>query len=68
MFHPKIHYLNLTANTINVIDSSSNYAIQTNDNFDWQGSIYVYYNNFTGLIKDTFIDAVGSNYGNNTGF
>lgn len=68
MFHPKIHYLNLTANTINVIDSSSNYAIQTNGNFDQQGSIYVYYNNFTGLIKNAFIRAVGSNYGNNTGF
>lgn len=55
MFHPMVYYLNLTSNVIAVNNSTSQYAIFTNNNyFALYGIIIMVNNNITGLVGPNF--------------
>ena len=65
MLHPDVEYFNITSCNV----SASSYAIYAEDPFgDSVDYIGVYNSTFVGDISGEFEDAVGTNYGNNTGF
>ena len=65
MLHPRVECLNITSCNVN----ASGYAIYADEPFGtYVGYIGVYNSTFVGDISGIFEDAVGTNYGNNTGF
>lgn len=68
MLHPNIIYLLLDHVNITVPDEDFDIAINTEYPFGTYSYIGVYNSNFIGDVSDDFVNATGSNQGNNTGF
>lgn len=65
IFHPRVEYFNITHCNI----SAEDYSFYTDSPFgNYIGYIGVYYNTIVGNYTTPFGTAVGTNYGNNTGF
>jgi hypothetical protein len=70
MLCPNVVFLNITNCNIKLRnDLIWDYEVITTDsNFNKTGYIGVYNSNFEGIISQAFVTAVGTHYGNNTGF